>query len=101
MPLDSPVPGMASMNKDMAVSRSKADVDDEAGLGNALVATAATVGVVVAGAALFVVALLPGVLIGGSAVRAPHYLRKQGRGVPWPVSPSRRQLVEAGVPLQV
>ena len=89
------------MNKDMAVSRSKADVDDEAGLGNALVATAATVGVVVVGAALLELAIIPGVLIGGTAVLAPHYLPKLGRGVRWLLNPSFRQRLESGVPLPV
>src|SRR6202167_1853010 len=70
---------MAPMNRDMAVSRSKAD--DETGFTNALLATAASIGVVVAGAALLEVALIPGVLIGGTAVLAPQYLPKLGRGV--------------------
>ena len=61
------------------VSRSRAD--DESGFTNPLLATAASIGVVVAGAALFEVALIPGVLIGGTAVLAPHYLPKLGRGV--------------------
>jgi hypothetical protein len=69
---------MASMTRNAAVSRSKADVRDEAGLAGALLATAATVGVVVAGAALLEVALIPGVLIGGTAVLAPQYLPKLG-----------------------
>jgi len=87
------------MNRNMAVSRSKAD--DEAGLGNALVATAATVGVVVAGAALLEVALIPGVLIGGTAVLAPRYLPKLGRGVRWLLDSSFRRPLRSGVPLPV
>ena len=39
-----------------------------------IVATAATLGVVAAGVALFEVALLPGLLLGGAAVLAPKYL---------------------------
>jgi uncharacterized membrane protein len=89
------------MNRDMAVSRSKADVDDEAGLGNALVVTAATVGVVVAGAALLEVALIPGVLIGGTAALAPQYLPKLGRGVRWLLNSSFRRRPESEVPLPV
>jgi uncharacterized membrane protein len=69
------------MTRNMAVSSSKADVGNEAGLTNALVATAATVGVVVAGAALLELAIIPGVLIGGTAVLAPQYLPTLGRGV--------------------
>jgi hypothetical protein len=69
---------MASMTRNTAVSRSRPDDGDDAGLTNALVATAATVGVVVAGAALLEVALIPGVLIGGTAVLAPQYLPKLG-----------------------
>jgi uncharacterized membrane protein len=41
-----------------------------------LTASAATLGAVAAGVALFEVALIPGVLIGGAAVLAPNYLRK-------------------------
>jgi uncharacterized membrane protein len=48
-----------------------------------LTASAATLGAVAAGIALFEVALIPGVLIGGAAVLAPNYLRK-----------SRQKLVE-------
>lgn len=69
------------MNRDMAVSRLEAEFGDEAGLTNPLIATAATIGAVVAGAALFEAALIPGVLIGGTAVLAPEYLPKLGRGL--------------------
>lgn len=41
-----------------------------------IVATAATIGVVAAGVALFEVALLPGLLLGGAAVLAPKYVPK-------------------------
>jgi uncharacterized membrane protein len=40
---------------------------------------AATVGLIVAGVALFEVALVPGIVIGGAAVLAPSYLPKIGR----------------------
>ncbi|WP_205989717.1 DUF5132 domain-containing protein [Paraburkholderia sp. Ac-20336] len=42
---------------------------------------AATVGVVVVGAALFEAALIPGILIGAAAVLAPKYLPKLGERV--------------------
>lgn len=89
------------MKNDTAVSRSKADVGDQAGLTNALLATAATVGVVVAGAALLEVALIPGVLIGGTAVLAPEYLPKLGRSVRSLLNSSFRRRVEPAVPLPV
>jgi uncharacterized membrane protein len=77
------------------------DADDEAGLGNALLATAATVGVVVAGAALLEVALIPGVLIGGTAVLAPEYLPKLGRGVRSLLNSSFWRPAEPAVPRPV
>jgi uncharacterized membrane protein len=40
------------------------------------VAAAATIGVIAAGAALFEVALIPGIVLGGAAVLAPKYLPK-------------------------
>jgi uncharacterized membrane protein len=89
------------MTRNMAVSRSKADVRNEAGLTNALVATAATVGVVVAGAALLELAIIPGVLIGGTAVLAPQYLPKLGRGVRSLLNSSFWQRAEPAVPLPV
>src|ERR1700729_3361261 len=85
------------MTRNMAVSRSKADVGNEAGLTNALVATAATVGVVVAGAAFLELAIIPGVLIGGTAVLAPQYLPKLGRGVRSLLNSSFWQRAEPGV----
>jgi uncharacterized membrane protein len=85
------------MTRNMAVSSSKADVGNEAGLTNALVATAATVGVVVAGAALLELAIIPGVLIGGTAVLAPQYLPKLGRGVRSLLNSSFWQRAEPGV----
>ena len=101
MPQDLPVPGMAFMKRDIAVSRSTADVGDQAGLTNALVATAATVGVVVAGVALLEVAIIPGLLIGGTAVLAPQYLPKLGRGVRSLLNSSFRRRAEPAVPLPV
>jgi len=101
MPKDSPVPGMGRMTRNMAVSRSKADVGNEAGLTNALVATAATVGVVVAGAALLELAIIPGVLIGGTAVLAPQYLPKLGRGMRSLLNSSFRRWSDPAVPLPV
>src|SRR5271154_5374742 len=43
------------------------------------VTAAATIGVVAAGVALFEVALIPGMVIGGAAVLAPKYLPKLRR----------------------
>jgi uncharacterized membrane protein len=80
-------------NRDSAVSNYEADVErgtelagpvpasagDEARPTRDFVATAATVGVIAAGVALFEVALIPGMVIGGAAVLAPKYLPKLGR----------------------
>jgi uncharacterized membrane protein len=44
-----------------------------------LVATAAAIGAVAAGVALFEVALIPGLVIGGAAVLAPRYLPRFGK----------------------
>lgn len=101
MPQDLPVPGMAPMTRDIAVSRSKADVGDEAAFTNPLLATAATIGVVVAGAALLELALIPGVLIGGTAVLAPQYLPKLGQGLRSLLNSSFRRPAEPAVPLPV
>jgi uncharacterized membrane protein len=49
---------------------------DEARPAQDFVITAATIGVVAAGVALFEVALIPGTVIGGAAVLAPKYLPK-------------------------
>jgi uncharacterized membrane protein len=87
------------MNRDMAVSRSKAD--DDSGFTNPLLATAASIGVVVAGAALLEVALIPGVLIGGTAVLAPQYLPKLGRGVRSLLNASFRWRAQPAVALSV
>jgi uncharacterized membrane protein len=85
----------------MAVSRFEAEFGDGAGLTNPLIATAATIGVVVAGAALLEVALIPGLLIGGTAVLAPEYLPKLGRGVRSLLNSGFRRQVEPGVPQPV
>jgi uncharacterized membrane protein len=69
------------MERDRAMPSSKADADDEAGLTNALLATAATIGVVAAGVAVLEAAIIPGLLIGGTAVLAPQVLPKLGRGL--------------------
>jgi uncharacterized membrane protein len=51
-----------------------ADQHDSSVLGPGVVASVATLGVVVAGAAIFEAALIPGLLIGGVAVLAPRLL---------------------------
>jgi uncharacterized membrane protein len=89
------------MTRDMAVSRFEAEFGDEAGLTNPLIATAATIGVVVAGAALLEMALIPGLLIGGTAVLAPEYLPKLGRGVRSLLNSGFRRRVEPAVPQPV
>jgi uncharacterized membrane protein len=96
-----PLQAWRPMTRNVAVSRSKAGVGDDAGLTNALVATAATIGVVIAGAALLEVALIPGVLIGGTAVLAPQYLPKLGRGVRSLFTASFQRRVEPAVSLPV
>jgi uncharacterized membrane protein len=74
-------------NEAGAVSKYKADVDyseltlparagNGANLTQAVVTTAATVGVIAAGVALLEVALVPGMVIGGAAVLAPRLLPK-------------------------
>jgi uncharacterized membrane protein len=92
---------MAPMTRDMAVSRFEAEFGDEAGLTNPLIATAATIGVVVAGAALLEMALIPGLLIGGTAVLAPEYLPKLGRGVRSLLNSGFWRRAEPGVPQPV
>ena len=89
------------MTRDMAVSRFEAEFGDGAGLTNPLIATAATIGVVVAGAALLEVALIPGLLIGGTAVLAPEYLPKLGRGVRSLLNSGFWRRAEPGVPQPV
>ena len=51
------------------------------GLNNEAVTVAATVGVVAVGAALFEVALLPGIALGVAAMLAPKYVPKMGEAV--------------------
>jgi hypothetical protein len=53
-----------------------APAGDEARPPQDFVTTAATIGVIAAGVALFEVALIPGMVIGGAAVLAPKYLPK-------------------------
>jgi uncharacterized membrane protein len=101
MPRDLTVSGVAPMRREIAVSSSEAEFADEAGLTNPLIATAATIGVVAAGAALLELALIPGLLIGGTAVLAPQYLPKLGRGVRSLLNSGFRRRVEPGIPLPV
>jgi len=110
---DLTVSGMASMTRDSAVSRSKVDVNrgikradsgsarDDDGLTNALLTTAAAVGVIAAGVALLEVAIIPGVLIGGTAVLAPKYLPRLRRGLQPLLNAGFRRRVEPAVPLPV
>jgi len=49
--------------------------------GSDVVVTAATVGVVAVGAAIFEAALLPGIVLGVAAILAPKYLPKLGAAV--------------------
>jgi uncharacterized membrane protein len=52
---------------------------DAAGAGPDFVTAVATIGMIAAGVALFEVALIPGMLIGGAAVLAPRYVPKLRR----------------------
>jgi hypothetical protein len=54
------------------VSKHKIDINRESGPAQNLIAAAATIGVVAAGAALFEVALIPGMVIGGAACWHPN-----------------------------
>ena len=56
--------------------RAWASVSDRAKPPWDFVTTAATIGVVAAGAALFEIALIPGIAIGGAVVLAPKYVPK-------------------------
>ena len=58
------------------------------------VATAATFGVIAAGVALFEVALIPGLVIGGAAVLAPRYLPRLGKRLRRPPNAAARPPVE-------
>jgi len=60
---------------------------------------AATVGAIAAGVALFEVALIPGMLIGGAAVLAPKYLPKLRRRLHPLVKPTIRRRTEPAVPV--
>jgi Protein of unknown function (DUF5132) len=57
-------------------SRDTTDVFDDRS--NEAITTAATVGIVAVGAALFEVALLPGIALGVAAMLAPKYVSKMG-----------------------
>ena len=60
------------------------------------ITTAATIGVIAAGVALFEVALIPGMVIGGAAALAPKYLPKLRRHLlPLLKSTARRQIKPA------
>jgi uncharacterized membrane protein len=59
-----------------------------------LVATAATIGAVAAGVALFEVALIPGLVIGGAAVLAPRYLPGLGKRLRPQINAHARPLAE-------
>jgi uncharacterized membrane protein len=65
------------------------------------VTTAATVGVIAAGVALFEVALIPGMIIGGAAVLAPRCLPKLRRRLKPNSNPASRRRVESTSPLPV
>ena len=65
----------ASNTDDVVADAAQALHDDT------LVTTAATVGVVAVGAALFEVALLPGIALGVAAMLAPKYASKVGSAV--------------------
>jgi uncharacterized membrane protein len=65
-----------------------------------LVTAAATIGVIAAGVALFEVALIPGVVIGGAAALAPRYLPKLRRRLqPRFNTTVRRRIEPAAVPV--
>ena len=72
----------AVLNEEEAISGHEHVVDGEEEhpfrQGDDFTTKAATVGVVVVGAALFEAALIPGILIGAAAVLAPKYLPKMG-----------------------
>jgi uncharacterized membrane protein len=89
----SPVPSTAQCKRESAVSKHEIDdnrgarpahpvpvpAGDEARPTQDFVTTAATIGLIAAGVALFEVALIPGMVIGGAAVLAPKYLPKLHR----------------------
>jgi hypothetical protein len=63
------------------------------------VTTAATIGVIAAGVALFEVALIPGMVIGGAAVLAPRRLPKLRRRLQPLFNSSVRRRIMSAVPL--
>jgi uncharacterized membrane protein len=80
-----------------------APADEEAKPAQDFVTTAATIGVIAAGVALFEVALIPGMVIGGAAVLAPkylpRYLPKLRRRLQPLFDSTVRQLMEPAVPV--
>jgi uncharacterized membrane protein len=102
-------------NQESAVSKYKVDVNrgladtapiragNEARPTQDFVTTAATIGVITAGAALFEVALIPGIVIGGAAVLAPKLaprrLRKLGRRLQPLFNSTVRRRIMSTVPL--
>ncbi len=72
---------------------------DEARPTQDFVTTAATIGVIAAGVALFEVALIPGMLIGGAAVLAPKYLPKLRRSLQPLFNSTVRRRIEPVFPL--
>ena len=99
---------MAVSNPDRGVSRGTEPAHPapgadggEAGLAQDFVATAATVGVIAAGAALFEAALIPGMVIGGAAVLAPRVLSRLRRGLQPLLESGRKQGGAAALPSQV
>jgi uncharacterized membrane protein len=76
-----------------------ASAAEAAGSGQDLLATAATVGVIAAGVALFEVALIPGMVIGGAAVLAPKVLPELRRRLKPLLGSNVRERVARAVPL--
>jgi uncharacterized membrane protein len=99
---------MAVSNPDRGVSRGAEPVhpepgaaDGAAGLAPDFVATAATVGVIAAGVALFEAALIPGMVIGGAAVLAPKVLSRLRRGLQPLLQSGRKPGDAAALPSQI
>ena len=76
-----------------------ASTGDSARPAQRFVTTAATFGVIAAGAALFEVALVPGMVIGGAAVLAPKFLPGLGRRLQPLFNSTVRRRIEPAVPL--
>ncbi len=95
-------------NPDRGVSRANEPADpapivdgDEPGLAQDFVTTAATVGVIAAGAALFEAALIPGMVIGGAAVLAPRILSRLRKSLAPMLDAGGQQAGAAPLPAQV